>query len=82
MRIGPPYPNARRKRRLKWAVSRNNRKSDIIKEPWEISMALDPDRSSNLFSEPAHQYAATCISEISLIENISNLFKMLKGQDT
>ena len=30
-------------------------------------MALDPDRRSNLFSEPAHQCAATCISEISLI---------------
>ena len=24
-RMGPPYPHARRKRRLKWAVSLNNR---------------------------------------------------------
>ena len=34
-------------------------------------MALDPDRRSNLFSEPAHQCAATCITEISLIETLS-----------
>ena len=36
-----------------------------------MSMALDPDRRSNLFSEPAHQCAATCITEISLIETLS-----------
>ena len=41
-----------------------------IKEPKEMSMALDPDRRSNLFSEHAHQCAATCISEISLIETL------------
>ena len=34
-------------------------------------MALDPDRRSNLFSEPAHQCAATCLTEISLIETLS-----------
>ena len=34
-------------------------------------MALDPNRRSNLFSEPAHQCAATCITEISLIETLS-----------
>ena len=34
-------------------------------------MALDPDRRSKLLSEPAHQCAATCITEISLIETWS-----------
>ena len=34
-------------------------------------MGLDPDRRSNLCSEPAHQCAATCITEISLIETLS-----------
>ena len=35
-----------------------------------MSMALDPDRRSNLFSEPAHKCAAICISAISLIETL------------
>ena len=42
-----------------------------IKEPLEMCMALDPDHRSNLFSEPAHQCAATRITEISLIETLS-----------
>ena len=69
----------------KWAVSWNNRKrltpcrcfnDEHIKEPYEISMAWDPERRSNFFSPPAHVCAVTCITEISSIVTLSNQYKL------
>ena len=45
--ICPLYPHSRRKRPLKWAVSRNNRKKggpvSVLGRAYEISMAWEPD---------------------------------------
>ena len=43
-----------------------------VKEPSEMSMAWEPERSSNFFSPPAHICAVTYIIEISLIVTLSN----------
>ena len=41
------------------------------KEPYEMSMALEPDRMSKFFfSPPAHLCDVTCITEISLIVTV------------
>ena len=65
----PPYPQRDRKRRRIWAVCRNHRIKRVvpcrcldghIKEPYEMSMAWEPDRRSNFFfSPPAHICAVT-----------------------
>ena len=59
----------------------NNRKrltpcrcfDEHIKEPYEISMAWDPERRSNFFSLPAHVCAVT-ITDISSIVTLSNQY--------
>ena len=44
-----------------------------VKEPYEMSMAWEPDRRSNFFfSSPAHLRAVSCITEILLIVTLSN----------
>ena len=45
-----------------------------VKEPYEMSMALGPDRRSNFFSPPAHQCVVTYMTEISLIVMLNNQF--------
>ena len=46
-----------------------------IKEPYEMSMAWEPDRRSNFFfSPPAHLYAVTYMTEISLIVTLNTQF--------
>ena len=77
-----------RKRRLNGAVSRNNRIKRLapcrcldghVKEPYEMSMALGPDRRSNFFSWPAHLSAVTYthrqkLSNSKLVLNIKKCF--------
>ena len=46
-----------------------------VKEPYEMSMAWEPDHRSNIFSTPAHLCAVTCIPEISLIVTLSSQYK-------
>ena len=62
-RMCPPYPQCDRKRRLNGAVCRNHRIKRVVpcrcldghvKEPYEMSMAWEPDRRSNFFGPPAH----------------------------
>ena len=74
-RMCPPYPQRDRKRRLNGAVCRNHRIKRVVpcrcldghvKEPYEMSMAWEPDRRSNFFfSPPAHLCAVTYMTEIS-----------------
>ena len=81
-RICPPYPQHDRKRRLNGAVSRNNRIKRLapcrcldghVKEPYEMSMAWEPDRRSNFFfNPPAHLCAVTYITEISFHVTLNN----------
>ena len=81
-RMCPPYPQRDRKRRLIGAVCRNHRIKRVVpcrcldghvKEPYEMSMAWEPDRRSNcFFSPPAHLCAVTYMTEISLIVTLSN----------
>ena len=65
------------------AVSRNNRKKEdpvsidawtgTFKEPYEMSMAWEPDRRFNLFLRPpSHLCAVTYMTEISLNVTLSN----------
>ena len=80
----PPYPQRDRKRRLNGAVCRNHRIKRLVpcqcydwhvKEPYEMSMAWEPDRRSNsFFSPPAHLCAVTYMTEISLIVTLNNRF--------
>ena len=79
-RMCPPYPQRDRKRRLIGAVCRNRIKRVVpcrcldghVKEPYEMSMAWEPDRRSNVFfSPPAHLCAVTCMTEISLIVTLN-----------
>ena len=73
-----------RKRRLNGAVCRNHRIKRVVpcrcwdghvKEPYEMSMAWEPDRRSNFFfSPPAHLCAVTYMTEISLIVTLNNQF--------
>ena len=80
----PPYPQRDRKRRLNGAVCRNHRIKRVVpcrcmdkhvKEPYEMSMAWEPDRRSNFFfSPPAHLCAVTYMTEISLIVTLNNQF--------
>ena len=80
----PPYPQRDRKRRLNGAVCRNHRIKRLVpcrcydwhvKEPYEMSMAWEPDRRSNsFFSPPAHLCAVTYMTEISLIVTLNNQF--------
>ena len=67
-RMCPPYPQRDRKRRLHGAVCRNHRIKRVVpcrcldghvKEPYEMTMAWEPDRRSNFFSPPAHLCAVT-----------------------
>ena len=44
-----------------------------VKEPYEMSMAWEPDRRSN-FNPPAHLCAVTYMTEIALIVTLNNLF--------
>ena len=81
-RMCPPYPQRDRKRRLIGAVCRNHRIKRVVpcrcldghvKEPYEMSMAWEPDRRSNFFfSPPAHLCAVTYMTEISLIVTLNN----------
>ena len=81
-RMCPPYPQRDRKRRLFGAVCRNHLIKRVVpcrcldehvKEPYEMSMAWEPDRRSNFFfSPPAHQCAVTFMTEISLIVTLNN----------
>ena len=83
-RMCPPYPQRDRKRRLNGAVCRNHRIKRVVpcrcldghvKEPYEMSMAWEPDRRSNFFfSPPAHLCAVTYMTEISLIVTLNNQF--------
>ena len=53
-----------------------------VKEPYEMSMAWEPDRRSNFsfFSPPAHLCAVTCMTEILLIVTLNNQFtSLIKG---
>ena len=43
-----------------------------VKEPYEMSMAWEPDCRSNFLSPPAHLCAVTCITEISSNVTLSN----------
>ena len=44
-----------------------------VKEPYEMSMAWEPDRRFNFFfSPPAHICAVTYMTEISLIVTLNN----------
>ena len=44
-----------------------------VKEPYEMSMAWEPDRRSNFsFGPPAHLCAVTYMTEISLIVTLNN----------
>ena len=80
----PPYPQRDRKRRLNGAVCRNHRIKRLVpcrcldghvKEPYEMSMAWEPDRRSNFFfSPPAHLCAVTYMTEISLIVTLNTQF--------
>ena len=80
----PPYPKRDRKRRLNGAVCRNHRIKRVVpcrcydghvKEPYEMSMAWEPDGRSNFFfSPPAHLCAVTYMTEISLIVTLNNQF--------
>ena len=72
-----------RKRRLNEAVSRNNRIKGVVpyrclyghvKEPYEMSMAWEPDRMSNYVFPPMHLCAVTYTTEILLIETFYNQF--------
>ena len=83
----PPYPQRDRKRRLNGAVCRNHRIKRLVpcrcldghvKEPYEMSMAWEPDRRSNFFfNPPAHLCAVTYMTEISLIVTFNNQFTYL-----
>ena len=83
----PPYPQRDRKRQLIGAVCRNHRIKRLVpcrcldghvKEPYEMSMAWEPDRRSNFFSSPhAHLCTVTYMTEISLIVTLNNLFTHL-----
>ena len=74
-RMCPPYPERDRKSRRIGAMCRNHRIKRVVlcrcldghvKEPYEISMAWEPDRRSNFFfSLPAHLCAVTYMTEIS-----------------
>ena len=47
----------------------------ILKEPYEMSMAWEPDRRSNFFfSPPAHLCAVAYMTEILLIVTLNNQF--------
>ena len=80
----PPYPHRDPKRRLNGTVCRNHRIKRVVpcrcldghvKEPYEMSMAWEPDRRSNFFfSPPAHLCAVTYMTEISLIVTLNNQF--------
>ena len=79
-RMCPPYPQRDRKRRINWAVCRKHRIKRVVpcrfldghvKEPYEMSMAWEPDRRSNFFSPPAHLCAVTYMTEISLIVTLN-----------
>ena len=54
-----------------------------IKEPYEISMAWEPNRRSNFFSPPAHLYAVTYMymTEILLNVRLSNRFQSHHGHN-
>ena len=66
------------------AVCRNHRIKRVVpcrcldwhvKEPYEMSMAWEPDRWSNFFFSPlAHLCAVTYMTEISLIVTLNNQF--------
>ena len=80
-RMCPPYPQRDRKRRLIGAVCRNHCIKRVVpcrcldghvKEPYEMTMAWEPDRSSNFFSPPAHLCVVTYMTEISLIVTLNN----------
>ena len=82
LRMCSPYPQRDRKRRLIGAVCRNHRIKRVVpcrclnghvKEPYEMSMAWEPDRGSNFFfSPPAHLCAVTYMTELSLIVTLNN----------
>ena len=80
MIIDPAYPNVHRIGDLDFAVFRNNRKQVCLcwcldghsKEPYELSIAWEPDRWSYFFFSPhAHLCAVTCTTEISLIVTLN-----------
>ena len=83
-RMCPPYPQRNRKRRLIGAVCRNHRIKRVVpcryldghvKEPYEMSMAWEPDRRSIFFfSPPAHLCTVTYMTEISSIVTLNNYF--------
>ena len=91
-RMCPPYPQRDRKRRLNGAVCRNRRIKRVVpcrcqdvhvKEPYEMSMAWEPDRRSNFFfSPPAHLCAVTYMTEISLIVTLNNKFNSTQPNAT
>ena len=69
-RIGPPYPHARRKRRLKLG---GFSEKTLLKNPMKCLWRKEPDHRSNFFfSPPAHLFAVTYITEISLHVTLSN----------
>ena len=43
-----------------------------VKEPYEMSMAWEPDRRFNFFNRPAHLCAVTYVTEISLNVTLNN----------
>ena len=43
-----------------------------VKEPYEMSMAWEPDRRFNFFSPPAHLCTVTYVTEISLHVTLGN----------
>ena len=84
-RMCPPYPQRGPKRRLNGAVCRNHRIKRLVpcrwedghvKEPYEMSMAWEPDRRSNFFSPPAQLCAVTYMTEILLIVTLNNQFTL------
>ena len=69
-RICPPYPQATEMGRFLGITLKRLAPyrclDGHLKEPYEMSMAWEPDRRSNFYSRPAHLCAVTCITEISL----------------
>ena len=50
-----------------------------VKEPYEMSMALEPDRRSNFFfSPPAHLCVVTYMTEILSIVTLNNQYNSTK----
>ena len=64
--------------RLQWFITVHV----SFKEPYEMSMAWEPDRRSNFFfSPPAHLCAVTYMTEISLIVTLNNQLPCLAFTD-